>query len=112
MRVGSILLSQDDKYLIDGRLPHRPDWDKDWLKYLCDCAEGIIYSSSTAKDLPKWAKKPLSIWDLNLGISTFKDAAPDLLFVVRSEEIGKGKQFDLSEWEKVEVEVYRRKKCK
>ena len=111
MRVGALLLDQNDNYLVSGKLPTRPNWDKDWLKYLCECANGIIYSPSTAKDLPAWAKKPNGDWDLNLGIATLANQ-PDLLLVTRSESSGAGKRFRLDEWERVEVEVYRRKKWK
>ena len=111
MRIGALLLDQNDNYLIDNRLPERPEWDKTWLKYLCDNSSGIVYSPSTAKDLPNWAKKPSGDWDLNLGISTL-ESKPDLLLITRSEERCNGKRFRLDEWERVEVEVYRRKKWK
>ena len=108
MRIGALLLDQNDNYLIEGRLPNRPAWDKNWLKYLCENANGIIYSPATAKDLPEWAKKPAIDWDLNLGISTL-EAKPDLLLITRSTEQNRGTKFRLDEWERVPVEVWRRK---
>jgi len=109
MRIGALLLDGNDNYLINDRLPKRPEWDKGWLKYLCERANGITYSVNTGKTLPKWAKKPGIDWDLNLGIATIGEDI-DLLLISRSDEKGIGKKFRLDEWEKVEVEVYRRKR--
>ena len=109
MRIGSILLDFNDNYLVDNRLPARPEWDKGWLKYLCEAASGITYSPSTGKDLPDWAKKPSGDWDLNLGIATLEDQ-PDLLLVSRSYTAGlNGKVFRLDNWERVPVEVWKRR---
>lgn len=108
MRVGALLLTSQNQYLINDRLPYRPVWDKEWLKYLCDNANGITYSPNTSKDLPLWAKKPNMDWDLNLGIATFEDK-PDLLLITRSPDHGIGPEFRLDEYEKVNVEVWRRK---
>ena len=109
MRVGALLLTQEDKYLIDGALPARPPYDKDWLEYLCSCATGITYSPATGKTLPEWAKKPAYEWDLNLGIATLDDE-PDILLVTRTYDEGEGPEFRLDDWELVDVQVYRRRK--
>ena len=71
MRMGALLLDQNDNYMVNDKLPVRPEWDKEWLKYLCDNAKGIVYSPKTSKDLPEWAKKPSGDWDLNLGIAKY-----------------------------------------
>ena len=108
MRVGALLLTQEDKYLIDGALPARPPYDKDWLEYLCSCATGITYSPATGKTLPEWAKKPAYEWDLNLGIATLNDE-PDILLVTRTYDVGDGPEFRMGDWELVDVQVYKRR---
>ena len=107
MRIGSLLLTADDVYVKDGRLPIRPDHDKEWLKYLCKRGK-VIASPNTIKDLPDWIEygKP---WDLNLGIKTLYTDPPDILLISRSIDKMDGKKFDLSKWEKVEVEVWKLK---
>ena len=109
MKIGSLLLDWNDNYSVVGQLPDRPEWDKDWLKYLCENAEGITYSPSTSRELPDWAKKPRGDWDLNLGIATLEDK-PALLLITRSYSTNpNGKRFRLDEWEQIPVEVWRRK---
>jgi hypothetical protein len=114
--IGILLLTPDNKYVIDGKLPPRPKDDKHILVGLCKNAH-IICSENTADTLPysiKNASKgiyvnPQDIADLlptdepvvNLGISTLKMYPPDLLIVIRAKHaVGKKwRRFDLSDYE-------------
>lgn len=113
MRIGALLLTREDSYLVHNRLPAGPYWDKEWLKYLVDHSQGIKASATTLADMPEWITQkydPLN-YDLNLGIKTLYQEPPDLLLVTRSAERGDmNHQFFMDGWEKVEVEVYRRVK--
>jgi len=116
MVVSTILLAQNDVYVsYDGKLPARPDFDKDLLKAL---VKNQIISVEAGKMLPK------SIRDVAYGITgrvepttgiTIPEIAglTDLLLVVRSYEPLKGKKFRLNNFEQIvclkELEIWRRK---
>jgi hypothetical protein len=100
--IGIVLLSLDDYYLsADGKLPARPLFDKDLLLALCKNAN-IGCSPNVAKDLPKSIRDVASTinsttWapNVNLGISTFRTAPPDIMLVVRGHSwLNEGKLFD------------------
>jgi hypothetical protein len=110
MRVGTLVLTQENKYLIDKELPDKPAWDKEWLRYLVVSCKGIDASPATIKDMPRWIKqKQGKPWDLNLGISTLAVNPPDLLLITRVYDEGEGPKFRLDDWELVDVEVWKRK---
>ncbi len=91
VKFGIVLLDQLDRYIVNGRLPSRPDFDKELLKSICtgrDC----IASDNTFKDLPKslieLVKSITTIanseYEVNLGIKTFKEFPPDIFFISRT----------------------------
>lgn len=104
MTNGIVLLSQDGFYLTDqGTLPSRPSFDKELLISLTKGAR-ILCSHNTLVNLPKsitsiaksFTTNPDEPWDLNFGISTFEDAYPDVMYVVKSDlSCIKGKEFRL-----------------
>jgi len=115
--VGILLLTYDNCYLVDGKIPKRPIDDKLILKQFCEDA-AIICSENTEVMLPPSIRKvakgvytnPQDIAELldsgmpivNLGISTLDAYKPDVLFVVRSDHLGKKcKQFRLTEYKKI-----------
>ena len=107
---GVVLLDRVGRYMVNGELPERPDFDK---KFLLSLVKNRIClaSENTIKDLPKSiANSCLEItengylnWTVNLGIKTFKEFPPDIFFISRSlSDIGvpksdKDKYFDI-EW--------------
>jgi hypothetical protein len=111
--IGLILLTPDNKYIIDGKIPPRPKDDKHILTGICENAH-IICSENTADTLPYSIRNaakgiyvnPQDIADLlpttepvvNLGISTFRTYPPSMLIVVRSKPATgkKWRKFDLS----------------
>ena len=99
MTIGLVLLTHDDSYLVDGRLPTRPSWDKDLLLGICENRK-IVCSEATYKELPtpiisrgdvKIGNQPFGA-DINLGIDTF-DRLPDLLLISRSTDMLGTKKF-------------------
>ena len=107
MRIGALLLTDKNVYVKNDVLPIRPEHDKEWLKYLCSRGK-VLASPNTMAQLPAWVNygEP---WDLNLGIKTLYTDQPDLLLISRSIDDMEGKKFDLTDWEKVEVEVWKLK---
>lgn len=103
--IGVVLLSKDSYYLKhDGSLPDRPSYDKELLIHLCE-DKRLLCSPNTLKSLPKSlleVSKGVTInvtddWEVNLGISTFKDAMPDTMYIVRSDKDAlSGKKFRTS----------------
>lgn len=102
MKVGIILLSQDNFYVDStGALPKRPAFDKELLVALCQGQRAVI-GPNTRKTLPKSIAENItevtwdSEYDINLGIVPFRVQPPHLLIVVRSSEwLHTGKSFDL-----------------
>lgn len=107
---GIVLLDRLNRYLVNGELPERPDFDKKFLLSLVK-DRVCLASAATIKDLPKSITNScLEItengylnWTVNLGIKTFKEFPPDVFFISRSpSDIGapksdKDKYFDI-EW--------------
>lgn len=106
MKVGIILLAQNDGYLTeDGKLPKRPDFDKGLLEALIKDQE-YLCTDATDETLPKRLKNMakrrgyVGDYDLNLGIATLYRNPPHLLIVVRSSSIiENGRYFDIGQWE-------------
>jgi len=104
MTVGIMLLSQDNMYVDNhGRLPKRPDFDKELLVALVK-GQKFTCSENTFKDLPDSIMKNAYYtegrdYDINLGVKSFKNNGPHLLIVTRSEQyIHNGKHFSLKEY--------------
>lgn len=106
--VGLVLLDSENRYIINGKLPERPDFDKQFLLSLVKNRVCLV-SENTIKDLPKSITNScLEItengylnWTVNLGIKTFAEFPPDIFFISRSpSDIGvpksdKDKYFDI-----------------
>ena len=88
---GIVLLDRVNRYIVDGRIPERPDFDKKFLLSLVK-DRVCLASANTIKDLPKSiTTSTLEItengclnWEVNLGIKTFKEFPPDIFFISRS----------------------------
>lgn len=91
VKFGIVLLDQLDRYIVNGRLPSRPDFDKDLLLALCN-GRDCLASENTFKDLPGSVKNLVksittianSEYEVNLGIKTFKEYPPDIFFISRT----------------------------
>ncbi|ENT7195310.1 hypothetical protein ACE65T_001804 [Campylobacter jejuni] len=111
MKVGMILLDQNDRYLVDGRLPIRPECDKEMLtKFL----KNEKVSSSAFIMLPESIAKNTIIDDNNYVPVTIPELGKaDILLVNRAFDIpgfnDKDKHFRLDDFIKVDLEVYIRK---
>lgn len=89
--IGLVLLDTENRYLVNGELPERPYFDKEFLLRLVK-NKVCLASESTIKDLPKSVTTScLEItengylnWNVNLGIKTFKEFPPDIFFISRS----------------------------
>ena len=106
--IGLVLLDQLNRYMVDGKLPTRPAFDKDFLLNIVKNKVCLV-SNNTIKDLPKSITNScLEItengylnWTVNLGIKTFKEFPPDVFFISRTpSDIGvpktnKDKYFDI-----------------
>ncbi len=106
MKVGIILLSQDNYYLDRrGNLPLRPEFDKELLVALCKL-QTFTCGSNTFKSLPESILKNAhytkgSDYDVNLGVVTLVDNPPHLLIVSRSDQyIHGGKHFSLKDYKR------------
>lgn len=109
---GIVLLDRLNRYIVDGTLPERPDFDKKFLLSLVKDRVCLV-SANTLKDLPRSittstveiTENGYLNWTVNLGIKTFKEFPPDVFFISRSpneSSIGvpktdKDKYFDI-EW--------------
>ncbi len=107
---GIVLLDRLNRYIVDGKLPERPDFDKKFLLSLVK-DKLCLASANTIKDLPRSittstveiTENGYLNWTVNLGIKTFKEFPPDVFFISRSpSDIGvpksdKDKYFDI-EW--------------
>lgn len=96
MRVGTILLTKDNVYIRDdGKLPLRPDFDKELLMDICRGGRVSAYG---------YVMLPLSIREVvelddkvyNVPITIRELAEADLLIVSRSHELCRGKEFRLN----------------
>lgn len=86
--IGVVLLSKDNYYIKDWKLPSRPKGDK---AFITELARGkkVLMSENTLKDMPKSildictvTKDPLD-YDINFWIASFK-YKPDMFIVIRS----------------------------
>ena len=117
MKLGILLLNQKNVYLTATGLPEsRPRWDKEFLTNLVDGMK-VTCSKETLVKLPKSITDKCYIttgldYDINLGISTFKDKV-DLLIIVRTRGEEDGKQFRLDDYKlilkKGELEIWKAK---
>ena len=88
---GIVLLDGLNRYIVDGKLPERPDFDKKFLLSLVK-DRVCLASANTFKDLPKSittstveiTENGYLNWTVNLGIKTFKEFPPDVFFISRS----------------------------
>lgn len=88
---GIVLLDRLNRYIVDGKLPERPDFDKKFLLSLVK-DKVCLASANTLKDLPRSiTTSTVEIteigylnWTVNLGIKTFKEFPPDVFFISRS----------------------------
>lgn len=89
--IGLVLLDQINRYMVNGEIPKRPDFDKALLLNMVK-NKVCLSSENTIKDLPKSiTNNCLEItengylnWEVNLGIKTFKEFPPDIFFISRS----------------------------
>lgn len=89
--IGLVLLDQINRYMVNGEIPKRPDFDKEFLLKVIK-NKVCLASENTIKDLPKSITNScLEItengylnWEVNLGIKTFKEFPPDIFFISRS----------------------------
>lgn len=88
---GIVLLDRLNRYIVDGKLPERPDFDKKFLLSLVK-DRVCLASANTIKDLPRSittssveiTENGYLNWTVNLGIKTFKEFPPDVFFISRS----------------------------
>lgn len=91
VKIGVVLLDQLDRYIVNGKLPSRPDFDKEFLLNLVKNKK-CIASDNTMQDLPPSIFNSVDSinavevtdYDVNLGIKTFKEYPPDIFFVSRT----------------------------
>ena len=112
----TILLDENDNYLCEEKLPHRPLWDKELLKSMV--SEEII-SKQAAELLPKsireTARAVTNEIQPTIGI-TIKEisALSDILIVIRSTKIckGTGKKFRFTNFKRIlrefNLEIWKR----
>lgn len=109
---GIVLLDRLNRYIVDGKLPERPDFDKKFLLSLVK-DRVCLASANTIKDLPRSittstveiSENGYLNWTVNLGIKTFKEFPPDVFFISRAPDTSdisvpksnKDKYFDI-EW--------------
>lgn len=106
--IGSILLNKHNHYLVNGKLPLRPNGDKELLSAIV--ANGVISRQGWAM-LPKSIRERyvMSYADSNVAITISELGKADILLVNRAldEEIHTFKEFRLDKHYKVaEVEVW------
>lgn len=105
---GLVLLDIEHRYIVNGKLPERPTFDKKFLLSLVK-DRVCLASKNTINDLPKSitnsclevTENGYLTWTVNLGIKTFKEFPPDVFFISRTpSDIGlprtdKDKYFDI-----------------
>lgn len=94
--IGVVLLSKDNYYEKNGKLPTRPKWDKEFITNLVK-GRKVYASENTIKNLPKSILDICELtdskdYDINFWIASFK-SKPDMFIVIRSKE-------DLNGWKK------------
>jgi hypothetical protein len=87
MKLGLLLLDKENNYLVDGRLPERPSFDKELLKYF---VANYTISFRGNKHLPKaWDRHAVVLYpehaDVLLSISEIDEYA-DVILVTVSDE--------------------------
>lgn len=113
MKSGMVLLDENNRYVSEeGKLPLRPDFDKEFLIKLVK-GRSIICGDGTWRDMPKSIKdncvrfssrSSSYMHDVNLGIITFYKFPPDLMFVVKARaNLADGKKLKQSFLDKYEV---------
>ena len=113
MLVGTILLTKDNIYLReDGKLPLRPEHDKELLKDICH--NGRV-STRGYSMLPPSIQEVVETDDniLSVPITIKELAVADLLIVSRSLELCRGKVFRLDNFKCIlrdrKIELWRKK---
>lgn len=106
--IGSLLLDQNDRYVIDDTLPNRPSNDKAWLKLLI---ENLNVPTKNLRYLPKSLHPSSKDMQGFLGIRIRDIATADILLIHRTHDTREGgKKFRLDNYEKLEkVEIWVRK---
>ena len=112
MLVGTILLTKDNVYVKeDGKLPLRPEHDKELLKDIC--YNGRV-STRAYSMLPPSIQKVVETDDnvLSVPITIRELAEADLLIVSRSFELCRGKEFRLDNFKLIlrdrKIELWRK----
>ena len=106
MKIGTILLSQDGKYIDDrGNLPYRTLYDKEWLTKLVS----LNTISKKGYDLlPPSMQEVATLHHSNPTLALTipeLDTLPDILFVVRSARMASGgKIFKLDKYKPIVME--------
>lgn len=104
--IGSLVLDQFDRYLVNGKLPSRPYGDKELLQYLVS-----ISNVPDLTNLPPSMRKPPEVVEFTLA-TRIKDIAKSNLLIINrsydSREIdGRSSIFRLDEHQKIgEVELW------
>ena len=123
MSEGILLLSKNGCYVdMEGRLPSRPKFDKDFLLAMVK-GKRCLASVATFQALPlsivnasaSITSNPEAKWDINLGIATYGSDAglPDVMFIVKSdEELENGIKFRFDKFELLYKTIYESEELK
>ena len=105
--IGSLLLDQNDRYVIDDTLPNRPSNDKAWLRLL---VRNLNVKEADLAYLPRSIRPKVDMQGF-LGIRIRDIATADILLIHRTHDTREGgKKFRLDNYEKLEkVEIWVRK---
>lgn len=91
MKLSSLLLSADSYYFSEEcGLPFRPEWDKQFLKYICE-GSNVLCSENTIQTIPKSIRNRCNSlttdttkeWNVNLGVASFNEKS-DLFIIIDS----------------------------
>jgi hypothetical protein len=114
MTIGILLLNQNNCYLIDNKIPPRPDFDKKFLVELCK-GFNLMASENTYNSLPNSLLQNnfSDNYDIHLGINGINNV--DLLFIVRSQDNSEcNKKFRFNNFKNIlklsEFEIWKNKK--
>lgn len=111
--LGLILLSQDNTYVKhNGKLPKRPDFDKDLLTHFLHNQTVSYKAWQMLPPSMKAVVKCNDIADSKAPVTIRELAATDVLVVIRSKEKGNGKKFRLDKFIQVtkgEIELWLKK---
>lgn len=107
VNIGSLLLDQEDRYVIDDTLPNRPDNDKNWLRLL---VRNLNVKEADLAYLPRSIRPMVDMQGI-LGVRIRDIAEANILLVHRTHDTREGgKKFRLDNYEKLEkVEVWVKK---